>query len=188
MSTFKTLYSVFNTCHFVKIFKITTCFSLNWPSSGVNSCFLRRLLLFYSVMLVRPFVFSVCLFLVVSLPSHKQVKWLLASSAALNTRALTLVPICAYFFFSFFLFFPTFLWKHLQVVFTKILSAYNLNKHQTMYNHDVCTGPSRRANWSLYHVLYLLIEVEVEVTLRLTVSQYVLVSSTLVGLATRYYL
>jgi hypothetical protein len=29
--------------------------------------------------------------------------------------------------------------------------------------------------------------VEVEVTLRLTVSQYVLVSSTLVGLATRYY-
>jgi hypothetical protein len=30
-------------------------------------------------------------------------------------------------------------------------------------------------------------EVEVEVTLRLIVSQYVLVSSTLVGLATRYY-
>jgi hypothetical protein len=30
-------------------------------------------------------------------------------------------------------------------------------------------------------------EVEVEVTLRLTVSQYVLVSSTLLGLATRYY-
>jgi hypothetical protein len=28
---------------------------------------------------------------------------------------------------------------------------------------------------------------EVEATLRLTVSQYVLVSSTLVGLATRYY-
>jgi hypothetical protein len=32
-----------------------------------------------------------------------------------------------------------------------------------------------------------LLNVEVEVTLRLTVSQYVLVSSTLVGLATRYY-
>jgi hypothetical protein len=30
-------------------------------------------------------------------------------------------------------------------------------------------------------------EVEVEVTLRLTAGQYVLVSSTLVGLATRYY-
>jgi hypothetical protein len=30
-------------------------------------------------------------------------------------------------------------------------------------------------------------EVEVEVTLQLTVSQYVLVSSTLVGLVTRYY-
>jgi hypothetical protein len=29
--------------------------------------------------------------------------------------------------------------------------------------------------------------VEVEVSLRLTVSQYVLVSSTLMGLATRYY-
>jgi hypothetical protein len=25
-----------------KIFKITTCFGLNWPSSGVNNCFLRR--------------------------------------------------------------------------------------------------------------------------------------------------
>jgi hypothetical protein len=53
-------FSVLNTCHF-KIFKITTCFGLNWPSSGVNSRFLRRLLLFYSVMLVRPFVFRVCL-------------------------------------------------------------------------------------------------------------------------------
>jgi hypothetical protein len=31
------------------------------------------------------------------------------------------------------------------------------------------------------------VEVEAEVTLQLTVSQYVLVSSTLVGLATRYY-
>jgi hypothetical protein len=31
------------------------------------------------------------------------------------------------------------------------------------------------------------VEVEVEVTLRLTASQYVLVSSTLVGSATRYY-
>jgi hypothetical protein len=46
LSMFKTLYSVLNTCHF-KIFKITTCFGLNWPSSGVNSCFLRRLMLFY---------------------------------------------------------------------------------------------------------------------------------------------
>jgi hypothetical protein len=60
---FKALYSVLNTCHFLKIFKITTCFGLNWPPSSVNSCFLRRLLLFYSVMLVRPFVFCVCLFL-----------------------------------------------------------------------------------------------------------------------------
>jgi hypothetical protein len=36
-----------------KIFKITilVCFGLNWPSSCVNNCFLRRLLLFYSVML-----------------------------------------------------------------------------------------------------------------------------------------
>jgi hypothetical protein len=36
LSMFKTLYSVLNTCHF-KIFTITTCFGLNWPSSGVNS-------------------------------------------------------------------------------------------------------------------------------------------------------
>jgi hypothetical protein len=55
--------------------------------------------------------------------------WLLASSPALNTRALTLVPIC-----TFFLFFPSFHWKHLQVVITKTLSAYNLDKHQTVYN------------------------------------------------------
>jgi hypothetical protein len=34
----------------------------------------------------------------------------------------------------------------------------------------------------------IVFEVEVEVTLRLTVSQYVLVSSTLVGLATNYFL
>jgi hypothetical protein len=52
--------------------------------------------------------------------------WLLASSPALHTQALTLVPICPFFF--------SFLWKHLQVVFTKILSAYNLDKHQTVYN------------------------------------------------------
>jgi hypothetical protein len=32
---FKTLFSVLNTCHF-KIFKTTTCFGKNWPSSGVN--------------------------------------------------------------------------------------------------------------------------------------------------------
>jgi hypothetical protein len=40
----------------------------------------------------------------------------------------------------------------------------------------VSTGPGR-----------LVVELEVEVTLRLTVGRYVLVSSTLVGLATRYY-
>jgi hypothetical protein len=59
--------------------------------------------------------------------------WLLASSPPLKTRALTTVPICDFFNFSF----PPppfyFLWKHLQVVFTTFLSAYNLNKHQTMY-------------------------------------------------------
>jgi hypothetical protein len=32
---FKTLYSVFNTCHFIKSLN-TTCFGLNWPSSGVK--------------------------------------------------------------------------------------------------------------------------------------------------------
>jgi hypothetical protein len=62
--------------------------------------------------------------------------WLLASSPALNTRALTLVPICAVFFFSF-------LWKHLQVAFTKIVSVYNLDKHQTVYN-------TRGRNESIY--------------------------------------
>jgi hypothetical protein len=36
LSMCKTLYSVLNTCHF-KIFKITTCLGLNWPSSGVNT-------------------------------------------------------------------------------------------------------------------------------------------------------
>jgi hypothetical protein len=38
---FKTLVSVLNTCHFkiFKIIKTTTCFGLNWPSSGVNTCF-----------------------------------------------------------------------------------------------------------------------------------------------------
>jgi hypothetical protein len=53
--------------------------------------------------------------------------WLLASSPALNTRALALVPICAFFF----PFPPTFsfLWKHLQVFFTN-----NLDKHQTVFN------------------------------------------------------
>jgi hypothetical protein len=51
-----------------KIFKITTCFGLNWPSLSVNSCFLRRLLLFYSVMLVRPFVFRVCNIVFTRLP------------------------------------------------------------------------------------------------------------------------
>jgi hypothetical protein len=50
--------------------------------------------------------------------------WLLASSPALNKRTLTLVSICAVFF----------LWKYLQVAFTNILSVYNLDKHQTMYN------------------------------------------------------
>jgi hypothetical protein len=39
----------------------------------------------------------------------------------------------------------------------------------------------------LSFVSHSLVENEVEVALRLTVSQYVLVSSTLVGLATRYY-
>jgi hypothetical protein len=57
--------------------------------------------------------------------------WLLASSPALNMRALTLVPVCAFFFFSFSF---IFLWNHLQVVFTKILSVYKLDKNQTMYN------------------------------------------------------
>jgi hypothetical protein len=93
---FKTLYSVLNTCHFFKSFKITTCFGLNWPSSSVNSCFLRRLLLFYSVMLVRPFVFRVCLFLV-SLPacdcllspmcSLCSVSYLISSSRYVNCSA-----------------------------------------------------------------------------------------------------
>jgi hypothetical protein len=37
LSMFKTLYSVLNTCHFLK--SSNRCFGLNWPSSGVNSCF-----------------------------------------------------------------------------------------------------------------------------------------------------
>jgi hypothetical protein len=47
---------------------------------------------------------------------------------ALNTRVLTLVHICAVFFSS------LFLWKRLQVAFTKLVSVYNLDNHQTSYN------------------------------------------------------
>jgi hypothetical protein len=60
---------VFSHLSLFKIFKITTCFGLNWPSSSVKICLIRKLLLFYSVMLIRPFVFRVCLFHVVSLPA-----------------------------------------------------------------------------------------------------------------------
>jgi hypothetical protein len=53
--------------------------------------------------------------------------WLIASSPTLNTRALTLVPICAVFLFPFlFLFFQIFL--------QLFLSAYSLDRHQTAYN------------------------------------------------------
>jgi hypothetical protein len=43
LSMFKTLYSVFNTCHFIKSLN-TTCFGLNWPSSSVKNCLIRKLL------------------------------------------------------------------------------------------------------------------------------------------------
>jgi hypothetical protein len=50
--------------------------------------------------------------------------WLLASSLALNTRALTLVPISA-----------AALLKNIYKLFLQIfLCAYNLDKHQTVYN------------------------------------------------------
>jgi hypothetical protein len=54
---------------------------------------------------------------------------LLASSPALNSRALTLVPICAvrFLFFSF-LFFSTSCFLQL------LLCAYDLDKNQTVYN------------------------------------------------------
>jgi hypothetical protein len=56
---------------------------------------------------------------------------LLASSAAPNPRALTLVLICAaMFFFRFISFHPS-----LQVVFLQLLlCAYDLDNHQTVYN------------------------------------------------------
>jgi hypothetical protein len=45
LSMFETLNSVFNTCHFIKIFKSTTCFGLNRPSSGVKNCLSRKVLI-----------------------------------------------------------------------------------------------------------------------------------------------
>jgi hypothetical protein len=54
--------------------------------------------------------------------------WLLASSPALNPRALTLVPMCAVVFFFCFLSFLTSCF--LQI----LLCAYDLDKHQTVYN------------------------------------------------------
>jgi hypothetical protein len=59
LSMFKTLYSVFNTCHFIKSLNIA-CFGRNWPSSSVKNCLIKKLLLFYSVMLVRPCLPCAC--------------------------------------------------------------------------------------------------------------------------------
>jgi hypothetical protein len=42
---FKTLNSGFHTCHFIKIFKNTTCLGLNRPSSSVKMRLLRKLLI-----------------------------------------------------------------------------------------------------------------------------------------------
>jgi hypothetical protein len=67
MSMFKTLYSVLNTCHFLKSSKSLYVSAWTGHPQVLIVVFLRRLLLFYSVMLVRPFVFRVCL--VVSLPT-----------------------------------------------------------------------------------------------------------------------
>jgi hypothetical protein len=53
--------------------------------------------------------------------------WLLVSSPALNTRALTLVPICAIALFK--------RKKNIYKLFLQIfLCAYNLDKHQAVYN------------------------------------------------------
>jgi hypothetical protein len=65
---FKTLYSVFNTCHFLKSSKSLHVSARIGHPQVLIVVFLRRLLSFYSVMLVRPFVFRVCL-LLVSLPA-----------------------------------------------------------------------------------------------------------------------
>jgi hypothetical protein len=42
LSMFKTLNSVFNTCHFIKMFKNTTCLDLNRPSSRVKKLFINK--------------------------------------------------------------------------------------------------------------------------------------------------
>jgi hypothetical protein len=61
--------------------------------------------------------------------------WLLASSPALNPWALTLVPICAvvFFFCLLFFFFP-FLSFFNKFFLQLLLCAYDLDKHQTVYN------------------------------------------------------
>jgi hypothetical protein len=66
LSTFNTLNSVFNTCHFIKIFKNTTCFGLNRPSSGVKKLFIKKIAAFRHSCSFVP-LSSVCLFLVVFL-------------------------------------------------------------------------------------------------------------------------
>jgi hypothetical protein len=40
LSMFKTIYSVFNTRHFINSLN-TTCFGLNWPSSSVKNCLIK---------------------------------------------------------------------------------------------------------------------------------------------------
>jgi hypothetical protein len=95
----------------------------------------------------------------------------IGSSPALNTRALTLVPICAFFFFL------LFLWKHLQVVFTKIylhiiwistkpcitpIEGMNAYRHRYAYNYTyICKCDWRARSKSKSK------------SLRLTVSQSV---------------
>jgi hypothetical protein len=74
--------------------------------------------------------------------------WLLASSLELNTRALTLVPICAV---------PIFYKLFLQI----FLCVYNLDKHQTVNNickrnkrvfsHVTTDGQSARVSRSRAH-------------------------------------
>jgi hypothetical protein len=56
LSMFKTLYSVLNTCHFLKSWKSLHVSAWIGHPQVLKVVFLRRLLLFYSVVLVRLFV------------------------------------------------------------------------------------------------------------------------------------
>jgi hypothetical protein len=94
---------------------------------------------------------------------------LLASSPALNSGALILVPICAFFF-------PFPLKTITTFFFTRIVSCgrNDAYMHKYAYNYAyICKPKSKSKSKSLYDWQ--------------SVSQYALVSSTLVRLVTRYY-